>query len=250
MIRLEFRGAVGELTLEHGKVNALDREVLERLGEVLEEVEGSPARALVVTGKGSCFSAGVDLWRVLDGRAEYLEEFVPLLSETLRRLYSFPRPVVAALNGHAIAGGCVIALACDYRVMAAGEARIGVPELKVGVPFPPLAFEIVRSAVATPLLSRFVYRGELYGPEEARERGLIEEVVGATDLQERARNLAEELAGIPSETFRLTKLQQRRPFLERAAALGRELGGEVRAVWGSAEVMSAVREYMEATVRR
>ena len=143
MIERETRGEVAVLRLAHGKVNAIDVELLEELEEELTAAERSPARALVLTGRGTSFSAGVDLFRVVEEGRFYLELFLPVLSRALGRLFTFPRPVVAAANGHAIAGGAILAFACDHRIVADGPARIGVPELQVGVPFPCLPLEIV-----------------------------------------------------------------------------------------------------------
>ena len=115
------------LRLAHGKASALDVELLDAL---LSELDGvaEDVRALILTGTGSIFSAGVDLFRITRDGADYVRRFLPLLSRFLGTLFAFPRPVVAAVNGHAIAGGCVIALACDVRLMAGGVGRIGVPE--------------------------------------------------------------------------------------------------------------------------
>src|SRR4051794_27587744 len=134
------------LRLAHGKASALDVELLDAL---LRELDGAAeqARALLLTGTGSIFSAGVDLFRLTRDGSDYVRRFLPLLSRCLRALFAFPRPVVAAVNGHAIAGGCILALASDIRLMAEGGGRIGVPELLVGVPFPAAALEIVRFAV-------------------------------------------------------------------------------------------------------
>ena len=250
MIHTEQLGSVTVLRMQHGKVNALDAELLERLSTELEQVERSPARALVLTGGGRSFSAGVDLWRVLDGGEPYLKRFVPLLRQTLTQLFAFPRPVVAAINGHAIAGGCVLACACDYRIMAAGTARLGVPELHVGVPFPSIAFEIVTSVAPTGLLSRLIYLGELFDPQEAEQSRLVDEIVAADELLARACEVADHLAAIPPETYRVTKRQLREPALERAARNAKTVDNEVERIWGSEAVTAAIRAYMEKTVRK
>ena len=147
MVELETREDIALLRLAHGKVSAFDLELLERIAEELDNIEASSSRAVVITGSGGTFSAGVDLFRVLDGGESYLRQFLPALTRVLIRLYTFPRPVVAAINGHAIAGGCVLACACDYRLMAIGRGTIGVPELVVGVPFPLIALEILRDVL-------------------------------------------------------------------------------------------------------
>src|SRR5262249_12232253 len=146
MIERSQHEGVLTLRLAHGKASALDVELLDALlGEL--NGAGEDVRAVILTGTGSIFSAGGDLFRVTRGGADYVRRCLPLLSRFLRTLFTFPRPVVAAVNGHAIAGGCVIVLACDTRLMAEGTGTIGVPELVVGVPFPTSALEVVRFAV-------------------------------------------------------------------------------------------------------
>src|SRR3712207_1415367 len=138
MLVTEDRDDVAVLRIEHGRVGALDVELLDALSEAVTASD----RALVLTGSGSSFSAGVDLRRILDGGRPYTDKLLAALSRTFRAMFDHPRPTVAAVNGHAIAGGCVLALACDLRLMSAG--RIGLAELAVGVPFPTSALEIVQ----------------------------------------------------------------------------------------------------------
>ena len=147
MIARSQQDGVLTLRLEHSKASALDVELLGALLRALDGV-GEEVRALVLTGTGSILSAGVDLFRLTREGAGYVRDLLPLLSRFLRRLFSFPRPVVAAVNGHAIAGGCVLTCAADRRLMAQGDGRIGITELLVGVPFPVIALEIMRSAAA------------------------------------------------------------------------------------------------------
>jgi enoyl-CoA hydratase len=247
MLETERRGDVALLRLAHGKASALDRELLERLTAALDEAEAAGARAVVLTGTGTIFSAGVDLFRVLDGGPAYVESFLPVLDRALLRLLTFPRPTVAAVNGHAIAGGCILALACDRRLAARGPGRIGVPELLVGVPFPPLPLEIVREAVPAAHLAEVVYGAATYLPEEALERGLIQEVVAPEHLLDRALTYAETLAARPPDAFALTKSQLLAPLLARVAAAQPCLD-QVRAVWSAPETHQRIREYLARTV--
>jgi enoyl-CoA hydratase len=126
-----------------------------------------------LTGTGSIFSAGVDLFRITRDGPDYVRTVVPLLSRVLCKLFAFRMPVVAALNGHAIAGGCVIALAADVRLMAERAGKIGVPELLVGVPFPAAALEVVRFAVPRDKLQSLIYSGELSWPRRLWRRGSL-----------------------------------------------------------------------------
>ncbi len=203
---------------------------------------------MLLTGTGSIFSAGVDLFRVLAGGEEYLAGFLPALARALSTLFTFPRPVVAALNGHAIAGGCILACACDFKVMATGRGRIGVPELRVGVPFPAIALEILRFAVPRQHLQGLTYTGRTFTPEEALERGLVDELVAPEGLRARALAAARELAAVPAATFELTKRQLRDPAVARVAALGERIDAEVAAAWSRPETHRVIRDYLDRTL--
>ena len=168
MLEVEQHSGVCVLRLRHGKVNALDLELLQAISTALGEVD--ERAAVVITGTGAAFSAGVDLQRVVAGGPSYLQEFLPALTAAFMAIFDHPGPVLAAVNGHAIAGGCVIAAACDVRVMSQGT--IGLAELSVGVPFPVAALEILRHAAGA-AASRLVLAAELLGPAQAQAIGLI-----------------------------------------------------------------------------
>jgi enoyl-CoA hydratase len=235
--------------MAHGKVSALDAEFCSALARELTAVAAGPARGLVITGTGSAFSAGVDLFQVLDGGAEYLRRFLPAMESLFLTLVTFPKPAVAAVNGHAIAGGCIIAAACDHRIMAEGTGSIGVPELAVGVPFPTLPFEIVGARIHPVAFRQLVYSGRSVQPHEALELGLIDEIAEADTLVSRAREVAEQLAQIPAKTFELTKRTFVAPLLERVAAAA-SLNAEAVEAWGHPEVQARMRAYVEKTIRR
>ena len=144
-------GDVAVLRMQDGKVQALDLELVEALAATLDELAAADPAAVVLTGSGSSFSAGVDLFRVVEGGRDYIEPFLVGLDRCLRGLFTFPRPVVAAINGHAIAGGMVLACACDERLLARGNARLAIPELLVGVAFPAAALRGGRTTFLTRL---------------------------------------------------------------------------------------------------
>jgi enoyl-CoA hydratase len=236
------------IRIQHGKANALDLELCHELERRFSEA--AEASAVVITGTGSIFSAGVDLVRMTTEGAPYVEQFVPALTSMLQVLFTFPRPVVSAINGHAIAGGCVIAAASDVRVMAAGDGRIGVPELLVGVPMPSMVLEVCRFAFAPPLLQELIYRGVTLKADEAHRRGLVDELVEPAELESRALAIAEQLAAIAPATFALTKRQLRAPALARAADSAREHDAEMLTQWKSSETHAHIREYLARTVRK
>src|SRR5947209_14963479 len=169
MLITEDRDDVSVLRIEHGRVGALDVELLDALTDAVTTSD----KALVIAGSGACFSAGVDLRRILDGGPSYTEQLLAALSRTFRAVFDHPRPTVAAINGHAIAGGCVLALACDLRLMSGGT--MGLSELAVGVPFPTSALEIVRHALGS--RSGQVLLGAQTGDRErALTRGMVDEL--------------------------------------------------------------------------
>jgi enoyl-CoA hydratase len=247
MIERSQNDGILTLRLAHGKVSALDVELLEAL---LHELEGvaTDVRAVILTGTGSTFSAGVDLVRLTREGPDYVRRFLPLLSRCLRALFAFPRPVVAAANGHAIAGGCIIVLAADVRLMAEGMGRIGLPELLVGVPFPAAALEIVRFAVPRGNAPSLIYAGRTLSPRDALTAGLVDEVVAPTDLMARAQEVARQLASIPPQVHRLTKQALRAEALERIERTGAMLDPEALEMWSADETHAHIRDYMRRTV--
>lgn len=247
MINREDLGDVTTLRLSHGKVSALDVSLCEALTAALNAVAASHARALILTGTGSTFSAGVDLFQVLNGGAGYLSRFLPAMESLFRTLLIFPKPAVAAINGHAIAGGCILAAACDHRVMAEGNGRIGVPELAVGVPFPTVPFEIVGARVSPAHFRELVLSGRTVQAQEALALGLTDEVAPPDALMARARHAAERLAAIPPITFGLTKRTFTEPLLQRVANAA-ALNADAVQAWSSAAVQARMREYVEKTV--
>ncbi len=250
MIETEQRDHITILRLAHGKASALDVELLDAFIGELSKIRLSDTRAVIVTGTGSIFSAGVDLFRLTGGGAAYVNQFLPLLNDALLALFEFPRPVVAAINGHAIAGGCIIAQACDFRIMADGSGRIGIPELLVGVPLPPVPFEIVRFAVPGQHLQRLAETGATYQPDQALHHGLIDEIVEAPRLMDRALEVATNLSAVPAKVFAITKLQIRRPALERLAAVSPQLLADVAEIWRDPQTHEHIKAYLARTVRK
>jgi len=234
------------LTVSSGRVNALDVELLDELTGAVRELGRSGAGALVVTGAGRAFSAGVDLNRVVEGGAGYTDKLVPALSEAFDALFCYPGPTVAAVNGAAIAGGCVLACACDRRLITP-DAQIGASEVRVGVPFPVAALEVMRYACGDHaedvLLGGRTYRGA-----EAVARGLVHRVV-ADDLVEAAVAEAADLGDIPADAYGHTKAQLRAPTVARILEAG-DVDSEVRRMWGADTTLQRLAGYVERLRRR
>ena len=250
MISTELRDGVALVTLEHGKVNALDVELLGAIEQEFRGLTENPPKAAVLTGAGRAFSAGVDLVRLTSEGAEYADALLGVLDGALLALFNAPFPVVAAINGHAIAGGHVLVCACDHRMMAEGKARIGVPELLVGVTWPTVALEMVRQCYAPNRARELILLGQTYAAQEAYEREFVDALVRETELVERAMKLAGELGNIPAAAFRRTKVMLNRPALDRIEQLGPAREAEVRSSWRSPETLQTIRDYLERTIGR
>jgi enoyl-CoA hydratase len=245
--RKQLSNAVTLVQFDHGRVSALDLEFLLALrGELAELAE--TGTALVITGTGSAFSAGVDLVRILDGGPDYVAQFIPALVGAFDDLFAYTRPVVAAVNGHAIAGGCVISSCADYRLMADGRGRVGVPEQLVGVPFPSVALAAVRYATGDVGVADLVNSGGTHLPAEALRRGLVDEVVPEAELLDRAVAKAEQLAQIPPATFAHTKRSLRDRYWTEIETTGRQRDAEMLEAWKSPETSAAIAAYVQKTL--
>jgi enoyl-CoA hydratase len=244
MLETEDRSGVTVLRLQHGKVNALDTELLRAITAAMRDRD--PASAVVITGHGSAFSAGVDLKRIVDGGQPYVREFLPALTEMFLAVFNHPGPVVAAVNGHAIAGGCVLAAACDVRLMSGG--RIGLAELSVGVPFPTVAIEIMRHAIG-PAAGNLVLTARLLDAAQAHSIGLIHDVEAPEALLDSAVALAQTMAKTPAEVFLLSKRQLQLPA--RAAMDGHDADEvAIAAGWESPGTRDAIAGYLASLGQR
>lgn len=190
-----------ELVLDSPNLGALSVATMRALRDQLRRAAGEP---LLLRGAGRAFSAGLDLGEVtsLEGAAQI--DLLTVLDELVLDLFTYPGPTVAWVNGHAIAGGCILALACDHRVASHHpQVRIGLSEVALGVAFPPGPLAIIRHRVAPPFLDEVVLGARLYNPSEALARGLVDELAG--DEGDRARSCLETLAGSPPAAYARAK---------------------------------------------
>jgi enoyl-CoA hydratase len=250
MIELSHHGAVAILKLVHGKANALDIEFSEAIAAQFQALRDARSQAVVLTGQGRMFSAGVDLLRLSEGGAPYVRRFLPALHRLYDAVFFFPKPVVAAVNGHAIAGGCVLACCADRRIAARDGGRIGVTELLVGVPFPALAFEVMRFATATRYLADGMYSGGTFHPDEARERGLVDEVVEPAALLDHAVAAAQALAALSPKAFAQTKHHLRQGAADALEQHGRRIDAAAENIWTAPETLTRVQEYVARTLKK
>jgi enoyl-CoA hydratase len=228
------------LTLDGPGKNALSTALMQSVVARLREADGAP---VLVTGAGDAFSAGLDLKEVAALDHAGAERFLGLLERMTEALFTYPGPMVACVNGHAIAGGCVVALAADYRVVAdQPKLRIGLNEVALGVRYPPKVFALVRHRVPPRGLERVVLEAGLYDPPTALALGLVDEV--APDVHAAARRRLDTLAGHPHEAYVAAKRALRAGVMDLSAAARRSFRDELVPAW----ITPAVKERVTAVL--
>lgn len=247
-MHVEMVGEIAFLRMAGGKANAINATFLGRLTDLLDEFEQGGARAAVMTGYDRFFSAGLDLVKLHGYSRREMTDTLTALHHTLLRIYACPLPVVAAVNGHAIAGGCAIALTADRRVMVDAEVRIGLNETRLGVGLPVIVLETLRATVGTAAARALGLEGTLLTPAEARTAGLVDAIVPQDQLDMTALELARNLADIPPLSYAQVKRAIRRPVIEAVQASYEEDAEVWLDTWFS-DVAAAARKAAASRLR-
>jgi enoyl-CoA hydratase/carnithine racemase len=227
-----------DLILSGPGKNALSTSMMLRARAEVEQSRGQP---LFLRGEGDAFSAGLNLKEVAGLDLDGMTTFLGALEDLVRALYEHDAPVVAWVNGHAIAGGCVLAQCADVRVMTGREsARIGLNEVALGLHFPPITLAMLRARLTPPSLERALLEAALYPAAEARALGLVD-VIGE---EESARTIASMMASYPHDVFAATKLLLR-PRLRIGEAERAAFRNETIPYWASPERRAALLAVLE-----
>jgi enoyl-CoA hydratase/carnithine racemase len=233
--------AFHELVIDGPGRNALGTAVMQRLLAGLRE---GGERPLLLRGAGDTFSAGLDLKEVAGLDAPGTERYLLLLDELIDALWDYPGPTVAAVNGHAIAGGCVLALCCDLRVMTDDpKARIGLNEVALGLEFPPKILALARRRVSRRWIERVLLEAGLHAPETAHWLGLVDEL--AADCLGVARARLATLAGHSPRVYAATKETLRRGALDLSDDTRRYFRETVVPAWCAPETKVRIRAVLE-----
>ena len=214
-VNLELRDGLATVRLQRGKVNALNEQVVEELSRCFRALEGDPeVRGILLTGSGKFFSFGFDIPEFLGVTKEDFTRYLHRFAGLYRELFGHPRPIVAALNGHTVAGGCMLASACDLRVMVKDNARIGLNEIGFGSSLFAGSLELLRFWVGDRRAQQIAYGGALYTAEEALALGLVDAITEGTALLDEARSRLSELAARSQVAFGSIKRQLRQHVLD------------------------------------
>lgn len=214
-VRVDRSEELRIVTLDRGKVNALNGPTVRELSSCFDQFERDDSvRGLVLTGAGKFFSFGFDIPEFLGFKKEDFADYLTLFTDFYTRVFVFPKPIVAAVNGHAVAGGCMIATACDIRLMASGRGKISLNEITFGASVFAGSVAMLKHWVGGRNAERMLYSGEMYQAEEARRLGLVEEVVPPEELMTRAEDRARMLAGQDPVAFASLKRLIRGPIAD------------------------------------
>jgi len=229
-----IEGGVALILLGRGKVNALDEPTIEELKERFLELEADDSvRAVVFSGKGKFFSFGFDIPGFLGHSKADFSRFLVKFIDLYTYLFTYPKPVIAALNGHTVAGGLMLALACDRRFMVEGKRKVALNELAFGSSVFAGSVEMLRFAVGNRNAEKILYTGAMYLPEEALRLGLVDEVCSGEELSGKAMAAARELGGKSQPSFRSMKRLLRGPVAEGMRRLDGASVAEFVDIWYS-----------------
>lgn len=206
-ISIDRRNGVALIKLHRGVTNPLNLACALELGKALDLARTDPdVRSVVLaSANDKFFSIGFDIPELFDQDVDAFTRFYRAINRASLALYTLPKPVVAAITGHAIAGGCILALCCDYRFISEGRKLMGLNEVKLGVPVPYLADRILHALVGTRHAREIMETGEFYGPEEGFLMGLVDEVLPPDQVVDQAIEKAEQMGALPAAAYAMIK---------------------------------------------
>jgi 3,2-trans-enoyl-CoA isomerase len=214
-VRISQKDGIATVALAREKVNALNEALIDETQDTLNDLEHEEGvKAIIITGQGKFFSFGFDVPEFLNYSKEDFTRYLKKFSDLCAGLFLFPKPVVAALNGHTIAGGCMIAVACDARIMVSGKAKISLNEITFGSSVLFSTVEMLKHAVGSKNAEHILKTGAMFSAEEARGFGLIDAVANEENLPNGSRALARDLAQKDFVAFRSIKKLLRLPLAE------------------------------------
>ncbi|TDO21508.1 enoyl-CoA hydratase/isomerase family protein [Pedobacter duraquae] len=218
-IKVTIKDRLAIIMLNRGKSNALNREMITELNDMLTNISSDPAiGGVMIAGQENFFSAGLDLIELYGYTEQEAKTFWDLFLKFIANITSFRKPMVAAINGHSPAGGCVIAMACDTRVMAEGKFIIGLNEVPVGIIVPHSIFELYSFWIGKANATRSLLEGKLFSPEEALSIGLVDEVVRQESIQTAAERRIRKYMAFEPNTWQQSKLNIRKELIAATAA--------------------------------
>jgi enoyl-CoA hydratase len=251
-VTLTRDGGLATFRLDKPRGNALDEPLIEGLTAAFEAAGGDAAVAgvLLASAHPTIFCPGLDLKALIDYDRPAMERFVGKFTAMLRAAYAFPKPLVAALGGHAVAGGCLLALTADWRVLERGRAQVGLNEVRLGVPMPWTVTVLMRATLPQASLTRVGLLGQNFTGAEALAAGLCDELAEPGAVEPAARARLAELAERDAAAYATTKSYLRSQALGEMRAREEELNGEFVRTWFSESTRARLQAAVAALGRR
>ena len=241
MIEIIQHGHIHEIRLARPPVNALNFDLLSALASAVEAAPGNGARGLILSGGQKVFSGGLDVPYLMTLDHAGLTKCWSQFFTTTRTLANSPVPMVAAIAGHNPAGGCVLSLCCDYRVMARGPFRIGLNETQVGLSVPEGIQYLMRRVVGTHKAERLMVAGAMIESEHAHALGLVDELADAEEVVTRARIWLDELLALPSTPMLRTRKMARADIVQALETTGTSDLQMLLDIWNSEDSQTALK---------
>ena len=246
-VKVERVEDVAVLKMGGERKNPINPELVSDLSSAVEEVkESEEVRGVVLTSEDErFFSIGLDVPKLINEEREKFREFIKSFNLLCLEIFTLPKPVVAAINGHATAGGCILALCCDYRFMAEGKSLIGLNEVKLGLSVPYLPQRILQQ-IGLRVARDVVFGGEFYTPEKALEMGIIDAVFPKERLMDEAIKKAKDLGKHPSKAFAAVKENATAKIKEECLTILEKDVDTFVDLWFSEEAQKRLREVMKS----
>ncbi len=211
LVSLEIENNIATITINNGKVNAISPQVIAEINSALDQAEQQKA-IVILTGKAGILSGGYDL-NTMKISSDSAVSLVTSGSTLARRMLSFPTPIIAACNGHAIAKGAFLLLSCDHRIGSEGAFKIGLNEVAIGMTMHYAGIELARNRIPRNYLTRSVINAELFDPQTAILAGFLDQVVEEPHLMSTAQKLAKQMLSLNMTAHHATKLKERKEIL-------------------------------------
>ena len=250
LTRIDHQPDILELRLAHPPANALNPALVHALRLTIQAALVEGKRALILSGVEGMFSAGLDVPALLKLDREAMSAFWKEFIDLLRLIAESPVPVVAAITGHSPAGGAVLAIFCDTRIAAEGPFKIGLNEVRVGLPVPPVIHAALARLVGMRQAERLCMHGLLISPEEALRVGLVDQVLSIQQVVPAAVEWCRSLLELPAQAVVATRKQARSDLGELFARLGKRSHDELTQVWFGVEAQSAMRALLAELAAR
>jgi len=247
MISVENHGKVVYAKLNNGVTNALSPKVVKELGTVIEQVKNDAGINGLVLGSSNekFFSIGFDIPELFEMNRDNFTDFYRVFNQVCLDLFTLPKPTVAAITGHAIAGGCILAICCDYRFIAEGHKLMGLNEIKLGLPVPYLPDRLLHALTGVCNAREIMESGKFYPSNEALEMGMVDKILPAENVEKTAIEHTDTLGSLPKVGYEMIKQNRVEVIEEQVMARQDEKEASFIESWYSDEARRCLKEVMK-----